>query len=111
MITAAIPVVSSQKPIHNCQKRWKIFSIRWRHMRRQLSIPPLRQLRRTPIKVTEGLRKIKGYHRIHYATHAPFERSHRKNISVIKEGALEMLLNSKLSDTAHKILWAEDVHT
>ena len=31
--------------------------------------------------------------------------------AVIKEGALAMLLNSKLNDAAQKILWAEAVHT
>ena len=31
--------------------------------------------------------------------------------SVIKEGALAMLLSTKLNDTAQKMLWAEAVHT
>ena len=31
--------------------------------------------------------------------------------SVIKEGALDLFLNAKLSDIAQKILWAEEVHT
>ena len=31
--------------------------------------------------------------------------------SVIKEGALDMLLNEKLNDTNQKIMWEESVHT
>ena len=31
--------------------------------------------------------------------------------SAIKEGALNIILNEKLNDTAQKILWAEAVHT
>ena len=31
--------------------------------------------------------------------------------SVIKEGALAMLLNAKRDDTAQKMLWMEAVHT
>ena len=34
-----------------------------------------------------------------------------RNISVIKEGALAMLLNIKFNYTAHKILWSAVVHT
>ena len=31
--------------------------------------------------------------------------------SVIKKGALDMILNSNLNDTAQKMLWEETVHT
>ena len=34
-----------------------------------------------------------------------------RKFSIIKEGALAMLLNAKLNDTAQKMLWAEAVHT
>ena len=34
-----------------------------------------------------------------------------RRFDVIKEGALEMLLNAKINETDQKILWAEAVHT
>ena len=34
-----------------------------------------------------------------------------RRFAVIKEKALEMLINAKLNDTDHKMLWAEAVHT
>ena len=34
-----------------------------------------------------------------------------RRFAVIKEGALEMLLNDKLNDTAKTIMWVEPVHT
>ena len=34
-----------------------------------------------------------------------------KKLSVIKEGALAMLSNVKLNETAQKMLWLEAVHT
>ena len=34
-----------------------------------------------------------------------------RRFSVNKEGASVMLLNSKLNDMAHKMLWTEAVHT
>ena len=34
-----------------------------------------------------------------------------KRFYIIKEGALEILLNAKIYDTAQKMLWAEAVHS
>ena len=34
-----------------------------------------------------------------------------RRFSVIKEGVSEILLKSKLNDTAQKMMWAEDFHT
>ena len=45
-------------------------------------------------------------------THTPHMNGFIERIfAVIKEGALEMLLNAKLNGTAQKMLWAETVHT
>ena len=34
-----------------------------------------------------------------------------RRFAVIKEGALDMLINAKLNDIAHKMLWTEAIHT
>ena len=50
---------------------------------------------------------------LEYTTpHTPkLNRVIERNIYVIKEGALAMLLNAKLNDTTQKMMWAEDVNT
>ena len=35
----------------------------------------------------------------------------KRIFAVVKEGALSILLNAKLNETAHQMLWGEDVHT
>ena len=43
-------------------------------------VSPLRQRRITQIKISEGVRKGKGYIGIHETAHAPDEKNHRENI-------------------------------
>ena len=40
-----------------------------------------------------------------------FNGINERIVAIIKEGALYMLLNAQLNDTAQKILWTESLHT
>ena len=79
MVTAVIPGIYSRKPSCNCRRRWKRYSKRLRHMRRQLSISVAIKQEKIN-KIAKVVRKRKCYFEINDTLHAQAEQSHREKI-------------------------------